>query len=59
MNLDNAKEIKEPGQPFYNNPTGFALHKFCYYICYKCQVTRCKMSSVLKPLQPHLVSLNF
>jgi hypothetical protein len=37
MNLDNAKEIKEPGQPFFNNPTGFALHKFCYYICYKCQ----------------------
>jgi len=33
---EKAKEIVEKGGPFYNNPTAYALKRYCYYLCYTC-----------------------
>ena len=35
-NLDTSPEITVPGAPYYNDPAGFAMHKFAYYQCFKC-----------------------
>lgn len=46
---ENAKEIVEKGGlyctcnlaysigMFYQNPTGYALKRYCYYMCFKCK----------------------
>jgi len=36
-NLEKHHDIISKGSHFYNDPLGFALHKFAYYLCYKCQ----------------------
>jgi len=37
LKLEGAKEIVEPGEIFYNNPVGYAMKRFCYYLCFKCK----------------------
>jgi len=37
LNMENAKEIVEEGEIFYNNPVGYAMKRFCYYLCFKCK----------------------
>jgi len=34
--LDKHPSIVNKGGAYYNDPLGFALHKFAYYLCYKC-----------------------
>eukprot|EP00455_Lapot_gusevi_P044756 TRINITY_DN5635_c0_g1_i6.p1 TRINITY_DN5635_c0_g1~~TRINITY_DN5635_c0_g1_i6.p1 ORF type:complete len:177 (-),score=28.94 TRINITY_DN5635_c0_g1_i6:137-667(-) len=35
--LNTHPEIVEEGGRFHNNPRGFALHRYAYYLCFKCQ----------------------
>jgi len=34
--LNDAPEIKNKGERFFDDPEGYALHKFNYYLCSKC-----------------------
>ena len=38
QNLENCDEIKKKSGRFYDDPLGYAMFKFAYYRCYKCQV---------------------
>jgi hypothetical protein len=38
--LESHPDIATPGARYYRDPAGFAMHKFAYYLCYKCQVWR-------------------
>jgi E3 ubiquitin-protein ligase MYCBP2 len=35
--LEEHADIITPGSPYFNDPLGFAMHKFAYYQCFKCQ----------------------
>jgi E3 ubiquitin-protein ligase MYCBP2 len=37
MNMQDAKELKEKG-PYYNDPEKYAMARFCFYPCFKCNV---------------------
>lgn len=37
LGLDKSDEITKPGAPFCGKPLDYAMHKFCYYLCYKCK----------------------
>jgi E3 ubiquitin-protein ligase MYCBP2 len=36
-NLQNSSEIVEPGGRYFEDPEGFAMHRYAYYICHKCE----------------------
>ena len=36
--MQDARELK-PGGRYENNPGEYAMHKFAYYLCFKCQVS--------------------
>jgi E3 ubiquitin-protein ligase MYCBP2 len=36
-NLEAAPELTTVGTEWYQNPAGWAMHKFAYYLCFKCQ----------------------
>lgn len=35
--LHKAEAITTPGARFYNDPAGFAMDRYAYYVCYKCK----------------------
>ncbi|KAK3592706.1 hypothetical protein CHS0354_037840 [Potamilus streckersoni] len=35
--LQNTESISTPGAPFYQDPEGFSINKYAYYICFQCQ----------------------
>ncbi|XP_055893471.1 E3 ubiquitin-protein ligase MYCBP2-like isoform X4 [Biomphalaria glabrata] len=35
--LDKAEAIATPGARFYQDPAGYAMDKYAYYVCYKCK----------------------
>jgi len=37
MNEENAKEIVNKDGPYFKNPVGYALRRYCYYLCFKCK----------------------
>jgi len=38
LNLENVNEIaKDANGPYYHKPLSYAMKRFCYYQCYKCQ----------------------
>lgn len=34
--LLSSDAIATPGGRFYNNPAGYAMDRYAYYVCYKC-----------------------
>ncbi|CAG7827587.1 unnamed protein product [Allacma fusca] len=34
--LNNIEAITMPGGRYYNNPAGFAMDRYAYYVCFKC-----------------------
>lgn len=37
--LDKAPEIVEKGGKFFNDPVGFSMDRFSYFVCFQCKVT--------------------
>lgn len=37
MGLDKSEEVCKEGAQFYKKPLEYAMHKFCYYLCFKCK----------------------
>lgn len=35
--LHKSEAITMSGARFYNNPAGFAMNRYAYYVCYKCK----------------------
>ncbi|XP_070552183.1 E3 ubiquitin-protein ligase MYCBP2-like isoform X2 [Ptychodera flava] len=35
--LHKCEAITTPGARFYNDPTGFAMNRYAYYVCFKCK----------------------
>ena len=35
--LHKAEAITTVGARFYNDPAGYAMERYAYYVCYKCQ----------------------
>ena len=35
-NLETCSELTSSGSVYYNDPTGYSMHKYAYYLCYKC-----------------------
>ncbi|XP_066542914.1 E3 ubiquitin-protein ligase MYCBP2 isoform X1 [Hoplias malabaricus] len=35
--LHKSEAITTPGARFYNDPAGFAMNRYAYYVCYKCK----------------------
>ncbi|XP_071198088.1 E3 ubiquitin-protein ligase MYCBP2-like isoform X4 [Salvelinus alpinus] len=35
--LHKSEAITTPGARFHNDPAGFAMNRYAYYVCYKCQ----------------------
>lgn len=40
--LHKAEAITTPGARFYNDPAGFAMDRYAYYVCYKCKKVKLK-----------------
>lgn len=38
--LDKAEAILTPGARFYQDPAGFAMERYAYYVCFKCKKVR-------------------
>lgn len=38
--LHKSEAITMSGARFYNNPAGFAMNRYAYYVCYKCKKVR-------------------
>ena len=36
LGMDKSDEVTKPGKPYYKNPVGYAMHRFSYFLCYKC-----------------------
>ena len=36
--LAKCREITDPNSQYFNDPVGYAMHKFAYYQCFKCRV---------------------
>jgi len=37
LHLENAPEIVQPNGMYHNNPEGYSMKRFCYYLCFKCK----------------------
>lgn len=35
--LHKSEAITTPGVRFYNDPAGYAMNRYAYYVCYKCR----------------------
>ena len=35
--LHKSEAITTPGARFHNDPAGFAMNRYAYYVCYKCK----------------------
>lgn len=35
--LHKSEAIITPGVRFYNDPAGYAMNRYAYYVCYKCR----------------------
>lgn len=42
--LHKSEAITTPGVRFYNDPAGYAMNRYAYYVCYKCRKVCCKLS---------------
>ena len=38
--LHKAEAITTPGARFYKDPAGFAMDRYAYYVCFKCNKVR-------------------
>jgi E3 ubiquitin-protein ligase MYCBP2 len=38
--LHNVEAITTPGARFYNDPASYAMDRYAYYVCYKCNKVR-------------------
>lgn len=38
--LHTAEAISLPGSRFHNDPAGYAMDRYAYYVCYKCNKVR-------------------
>ena len=38
--LDKCDDIVNPAGRYYNNAEGYAMDRYCYYQCFKCQKVR-------------------
>lgn len=36
LGLDRSDDIVRPGGPYHQDPLGYAMHRFSYFMCYKC-----------------------
>lgn len=43
--LHKSEAITTPGARFYNDPAGFAMNRYAYYVCYKCKKVRLILGS--------------
>lgn len=41
--LHKSEAITTPGARFHNDPAGFAMNRYAYYVCYKCKKVHCKL----------------
>ena len=39
--LHKAEAITTPGARFYQDPSGFAMDRYAYYVCFKCKKVGC------------------
>jgi len=46
--LHKSEAITMPGARFHNDPAGFAMNRYAYYVCYKCKKVRHKSSFFFK-----------
>lgn len=44
--LHKSEAITMSGARFYNNPAGFAMNRYAYYVCFKCKKVRSSWNSV-------------
>lgn len=45
--LHKSEAITTPGARFHNDPAGFAMNRYAYYVCYKCKKVPCLVWPVL------------
>lgn len=53
--LHKSEAITTPGARFHNDPAGFAMNRYAYYVCYKCK----KVLWIQVLVQPLEFALNF
>ena len=39
--LHKAEAIERQGMRFHNDPTAYAMHRYAYYVCFKCKWLFC------------------
>lgn len=44
--LHKSEAITTPGVRFYNDPAGYAMNRYAYYVCYKCKKVWCQLLNV-------------
>lgn len=46
--LHKSEAITTPGARFHNDPAGFAMNRYAYYVCYKCKKVPYELKSLLR-----------
>lgn len=45
--LHKSEAITTPGARFHNDPAGFAMNRYAYYVCYKCKKVKTAFAGLL------------
>lgn len=45
--LHKSEAITTPGARFHNDPAGFAMNRYAYYVCYKCKKVQVQEPKVI------------
>lgn len=46
--LHKSEAITTPGARFHNDPAGFAMNRYAYYVCFKCKKVLYNIKSYVK-----------
>ena len=46
--LSRCEALSTEGARWFNNPTGFALYRYAYYVCFKCNKVLCRSFIVIR-----------
>ena len=47
--LHTVEAIMTPGARFYNDPASYAMDRYAYYVCYKCNKVSTQLSTLTNP----------
>ncbi len=52
--LEDCDELTSELSPWYKKPSDYAMHRYAYYMCFKCKVRRLSARAVVGCVHAHV-----